>query len=285
MKNRLFVDHLTVLDFSFLHPKRGIVGESWIMDVELYGELDDQGMVFDFGDVKKRLKQAAEGLVDHKFVVPTQLDGLEISEEPGDRVALHYEFADGCVIDMSAPADAVAALETEAVAIETLQPILNRHLSSCVPPNVSRVDVRLRQEVIQGAYYHYSHGLKKHQGNCQRIAHGHRSRLEIHADGQRSQLTEYQWAKRWRDIYIGTREDLCEERLVNDQPHCHFRYVSAQGLFSLTLPKRQVYLIDTETTVEFIAEHIAQTLKRQRPQNHFKVKAFEGVMKGAIAEI
>ena len=52
MKNCLFVDHLTVLDFSFVHPDRGIVGESLIMDVELYGDLDEQGMVFDFGDVK-----------------------------------------------------------------------------------------------------------------------------------------------------------------------------------------------------------------------------------------
>ena len=73
-----------------------------------------------------------------------------------------------------------------------------------------------------GAYYHYTHGLRKHLGNCQRIAHGHRSRLEIYADGQRSQLTEYQWAKRWRDIYIGTRSDINEQLVINGQPHTDF---------------------------------------------------------------
>src|SRR3546814_7361440 len=56
----LFVEHLSVIDCAYLDAARGLVGESWIVDVELHGDLDGQSMVLDFGEVKKRLKRAIE---------------------------------------------------------------------------------------------------------------------------------------------------------------------------------------------------------------------------------
>src|SRR5690606_37773354 len=128
-----------------------------------------------------------------------------------------------------------------------------------------------------------SHGLKKHDGNCQRIAHGHRSRIDIWEDGEKSAQLETLWAERWRDIYIGTREDLTMQPVVDDENYYRFRYTSAQGEFELTLPQRCCYLLDTDTTVEFLATHIAQQTALENPGKSIRVKAFEGINKGAIA--
>ena len=58
----LFVDQLSTLDFSYLCPERGLVGETWLVDVTLWGELNAEGMVFDFGHVKKQIKSALDML-------------------------------------------------------------------------------------------------------------------------------------------------------------------------------------------------------------------------------
>ena len=77
----LFVDNLTVLDFSYLHAKRGMVGESWMVDLELSGELDEQGMVFDFGDIKHAIKKRLDDTADHRLLVPADHDQLSLREE------------------------------------------------------------------------------------------------------------------------------------------------------------------------------------------------------------
>lgn len=280
--NHLFVDNLTVIDFAYLDASRGLVGESWIVDVVLGGELDDQGMVFDFSNVKRTIKRVIDERVDHRLVIPRGYSGLEWTEDEPDRFRWHLN--DGTYLLHQSPDEAVVWLSADRVVPSAVATLLEQELRAVLPANVTDVEISLREDVIEGAYYHYVHGLKKHLGNCQRIAHGHRSPIRIDRNGHRDRDLENRWAKLWQDIYVGSEEDVTQ-RWVDDNgiPYVTFEYEANQGEFALTLPERRVYMLDSDTTVELIAAHIAERLHGEFPSDVIRVKAYEGVGKGAIA--
>lgn len=276
---RLFVNHLTHVDFSFLHPSRGLVGETWQVSVELRGDLDDQGMVVDFGKVKKAIKQWLDKQVDHRLLVPADSSCLSRTIS-NDQHQLTWEYQ-GHTIKTRCPEQAVTYIDCDVITADALAAWCMTQLQQLFPNSVQSLHISFTPEHIEGPYYHYSHGLKKHDGNCQRIAHGHRSRILIWRDGELSFEDMRIWANRWQDIYIGTKEDLAETK---NKQNTGFSYQSQQGEFFLELPTSQCYLIDTDSTIEFIAQHLANELQRNQPDHHFTVKAFEGIEKGAIAE-
>lgn len=280
----LFVENLTVVDFSYLHAKRGMVGESWIVDLELSGDLDAQGMVFDFGRIKKAIKHLVDEQVDHRLLVPGDSESLNLHRRDNDHLSLEWHYAAG-EIRLLAPESSVVSLPGLEVSKDGVTLYLSDLIRAQLPDNVAGVQVVLREENTGTApSYHYSHGLRKHDGNCQRIAHGHRSTIQIFENGRRSRYWEKLWADRWEDIYIGSQDDLEGTYYVEEIPHHRFRYDAAQGHFELVIPEDHCYLVATDTTVEYLAEHIANQLAVEAPGKHFRVRAFEGVGKGAIAE-
>ena len=98
---RLFVDNLINVDFSFLHPTRGIVGETWLASVELIGDLDEQGMVCDFGIVKKMLRHWLDEEIDHRLLVPCSAPAL-VSLNDNEVCKLDWKTPKG-IIAMEAP--------------------------------------------------------------------------------------------------------------------------------------------------------------------------------------
>lgn len=278
----LFVEQLTVLDFARLDRARGLVGESWIVDLELDGELDEQSMVLDFGVVKRLARDAVEDLADHKLLAPARCGWLEISTSAASG-ELRIE-APAAGLRLRSPGVAVCAVDAADVTMPALRVQLETRVAQVMPGNVQAVRVALREESAPGAYYHYSHGLKRHAGNCQRIAHGHRSRIEIYTAGRRNDQWERYWAERWHDIYLGSEEDLIAETRLGDRPALRFGYRALQGEFELEIWRERCELVPADTTVERLAAYIAAELVRMDPGTAFRVRAFEGVQKGAVAE-
>lgn len=274
----LFVDSLTNVDFSYLHRSRGIVGETWLANAALDGALDHQGMVCDFGIVKKTLRNWLDSELDHRLLVPTNAPNLTLNER-GQQVELHWRLDSGETITVSGPAQAFALVAAESITAESTAAWSVQQLAGTFPTSVDQLSLTFTSEYIDTPYYHYSHGLKKHDGNCQRIAHGHRSRIHIELDGERSNELESMWAERWEDIYLGTREDLIRQ----DENTLYFAYRARQGDFALNIPTRCCELLECDTTVEQLAQYIADDLAASHPGRDVRVRAYEGIGKGAVA--
>lgn len=268
-----------------------MVGESWIVDVVLDGALNEESMVLDFGKVKKRLKALIDDYVDHKLLVPADHPFSTVSRDPSsDTVQVDFARPDGRSIHLCCPAEAYAFVYAEAVTMASVGQYLKDIIATHLPENVQGLQIALRSEIIDTPYYHYTHGLKKHDGNCQRIAHGHRSKVNVIENGVSSQQWAQYWAERWCDIYIGTREDLIplhdsvwRDSAYNLDAHHVFGYEASQGMFYLAIPEAECELVDTDSTVECLAQFMADEQKRLCPDSAFEIWAYEGVGKGAIA--
>lgn len=276
----LFVDKLTNSDFSYLDPERGLLGETWLSNVELEGLLDEQGMICDFGIVKSVTRNLLDDLIDHRLLVPGRAANLQIEERNGSS-RLRWTLSNGEYIDHVSPTQCITVVDAERITPESVARWCEGLLRERLPGQISQLKLRFSTEEIPGPWYQYSHGLKKHAGKCQRIAHGHRSKIEILRNGQAAPDLEQQWAEILRDSYIGSRADLQAGADV-PEGYLHFAYESQEGQFSLQLPERFCHLMDEDTTVEQIALHIAESIKAEEPDNTITVRAYEGLAKGAL---
>lgn len=276
---QLFVDNLTNLDFSYLHPTRGVVGETWLASVVLDGALDEQGMVCDFGVVKKMLREWLDSEIDHRLLIPMDAPELTLTQS-NNKTDLSWKITNAGPLHSTCPDQAIAQVDGSTITPESVAAWAIKMLKPMFPSSVDKLSLTFTPESISTPFYHYSHGLKKHAGNCQRIAHGHRSKIEIWRNGELSLSDMERMANLWSDIYIGSESDVTEKNASSTS----FAYTAQQGEFTLSLPSQFVYMIDTDSTVEFIAQHIANKLKQENPNDSFKVKAYEGLAKGAIAQ-
>jgi len=287
---KLFVRDLTVIDASYLDATRGFVGESYQVDVVLTGSLNEQSMILDFSLVKKQIKTIIDAEVDHKLLVPRSADNCTVTVDD-QRTQVNFQLSDSDVIQLKCPNEAYCLLESATVSIEVLEAYLERVILAQLPENVVDLEIKLRNENITTPYYHYTHGLKKHNGNCQRIAHGHRSKIDIFIDDKYSEVLVDEWAKRWQDIYLVSAEDIIAQSDLsfvaeaNNSAELCTAYHAPQGYFELLMPAGRSETLPKDTTVESLSEFICRQIKARVGDKKVTVYAYEGVGKGAISEL
>ena len=290
---KLFVNNLTVIDYSYLCEERGMVGESLIVDIELDGSLNDECMVLDFGLVKKQIKAVIDDEVDHKLLIPAQNKCISFNVlEETTQILL--DRPEQLPMYLHCPHQAFALIDKDTVDEQGIIEHLEAVIMKVLPDNVTGLVLKLAPEPIFGPFYHYSHGLKKHDGNCQRIAHGHRSIIEIERNGEKAEDLELYWASRWSDIYLITEQDLVSPaditlpqplEALRNVPNMHsVAYDAPQGRFELMIAQNVCEVVDFDTTVEQLTHFIAYTLATDNVGDEISVIGYEGVDKGAMAK-
>ena len=279
----LFLRDFTVLDCALLDPEKGLLGESLHVAAELEGGLDEKGFIFDFGPAKKTLKTVVDDLMDHRLVVPSSCARLT---QTATRLSygddLHYEC----------PAEALVQIEGEALTLPALEAYLAAQALARLPKNVKAVRIHLRHEprFETEANFRYTHGLRLHDGNCQRLFHGHRNPVEVWINGQRNFRREHWLAGEWQNVHFAHVEtvrnldelDLPLGRRLKDHPGvAELEYTSPQGRFWGRIPAGRLVLMETEPSIENIARLGYELLREQVKEESLRVVAYEGLNKGA----
>ena len=164
-------------------------------------------MLFDFGHIKTEVRNRLEAWIDHCLVAPTACDSLRM-QQGKDVSDVTLVLDKGGQIQCQAPAASIVGLPVKAVRPALLTPLAQEAIAQVLPDNIHEARIRLYPQAIEGAWYRYSHGLKKHKGACQRIAHGHRSQLWVEVNGERHTAIEQRVAQQWDTVYLGSRDDL-----------------------------------------------------------------------------
>jgi 6-pyruvoyl-tetrahydropterin synthase len=207
-RGTLFINDLTKLDSAIFDPSWGIVGQSWHVDVSLSGTLDECGFVYDFSTLKGLIKQTLKTSIDHALILPVGSQFVHYSElGSSEHWIVHAKTRMNAVDakwEYTCPKGAVYPIRCVAITPSVIEQEISKLIRHRMPPSVSEVKVKLRPEVVDPtiATFRYTHGISGHQGLCQRLFHGHRSRLEIYVNEERRPDQEQYVARELFGAYV-----------------------------------------------------------------------------------
>jgi 6-pyruvoyl-tetrahydropterin synthase len=292
----LFVKDVGKIDCALFDPSQGIMGQSWYVDVWLTGTLDENGFVFDFSPLKALIRQTLASTLDHALIIPVQSQSVQYGEsEFGERWILRSKArgeAKETRWEYHCPKGAVFPVHAVSLKTSVIEAEFSRLLRHRLPPTVLGLAVKLREESIAPteASYRYTHGIQGHIGLCQRLFHGHRSRIEVYIGEERRPDLEHFISREifGSNIHVASPSQIREGKgeigyRGNTDDFVTLAFTGTLGSYEATMPVRRVFFVESETSVEAIARELARVVKREEKTNEVvKVVAYEGIDKGAV---
>lgn len=292
----LFVRDVGKIDCALFDPSQGIIGQSWHVDVSLTGALDENGFVFDFSPLKSLIKQTLSSTLDHSLIIPVQSQSVQYieiesnerwilkSKARGDAKETRWEYI--------CPKGSVFPVHAVSLKHSVIEQEFARILRHRLPDSVLALTVKLREEAIATteASYRYTHGIQGHNGLCQRLFHGHRSRIEVYIGEERRPDLEHYIA---REIFVSNIHIASLGQIKSGRGEIGRRGTSDEsvtlsfagtlGTYEGTLPSNRVFFVEAETSIEAIARELARVIKfEEKTSEVVRVVAYEGIDKGAV---
>lgn len=290
------IRNFTQMDYAYIDNQGRVLGNSLHVSAVVTGEVDPvEKVVVDFSQCKKLLKELIDSPIygyDHKLLgfidsdceFEADLDSniqtvsnrtLAISGSGMFR-ACHTEH------NYRDFAEHIGAFLTQTLSLRLNAPVT-------VTVTLSDVPV-YRPEGLYQREFHYVHGLKDSSSHgCQNIAHGHRSFFELIGDIDDWDIIDENFINKTvsdlaRDLdnTIFVRKENVK---LNTEEFITFGYESvSRGHFSMTVNKKhqKVIVLDTETTIEYLADYVADRLAHLSEYGVEKIFVSEGLTKGAI---
>lgn len=284
MNSTIFINDLTLIDFSIINPQGLIVGASARLNLELTGAVDGhEGVVIDFSAAKKQIKELIDGSegFDHKCWVNLSDPNIIVTDDLGTgKVTVTHAISK---FSVSARADAFAWID-DFEGTQSITKFLNEKLRPVVVSKVS-----LNTAVVPAPFcntethvFRYVHGLKNSSSyGCKNIVHGHKSYLQATAHDPDSLMVQYKLKEiaQWLDGAIFAQE---EDLGPSDGIVYQIKYsTDERGPMAMKFTQKLIVL-ETQTTVEHLVEYVAARFHDDLVQAGItSIYMSEGLCKGA----
>lgn len=277
----IYIENVSNLDCSILTPLQGPLGQSWQVSLKVTGNVQKNGFICDFMDVKSIAQDIISSLDHTLFIIKDPR--IFVEDDPNlNTVSVSL---DSCVYpwSYSCPKDAVSFDTTGLLSFndnlsytELITKYLNDKLSKInLPSNVVEATFSLYLEQDPSCFC-YTHALSYYEGLCQRPYHGHRSKLNILKDGQRLYDLEKLMIKKYNNIHMSSSNQIKSKT----KDSVTIDYKGTRGRYLTTLPASRVLSLKDSPTLEHFVVHLAADIKESFGISGFNLVVSEGIGKG-----